>query len=63
MLVIKVRYVCRTWEGDRMDESLGSDAWEIVASSSIPYMKHSQIPRQVDEAGMAKITNNFVATV
>jgi anthraniloyl-CoA monooxygenase len=51
---------CVPWQGG-IDEPLGEGAWEIVAPSAIPYLPHSAVPREMTEADMAEITEQFVA--
>ncbi|WP_296571830.1 bifunctional salicylyl-CoA 5-hydroxylase/oxidoreductase [Phreatobacter sp.] len=47
------------WEG--MDRPLPAGAWPIVSASPLPYYPDSQVPAELDEAGMARITAEFVA--
>lgn len=47
------------WEG--MDRPLTDGAWPIVSASPLPYYPDSQVPAELDEAGMARITAEFVA--
>lgn len=47
------------WEG--MDRPLEDGAWPIVSASPIPYYPDSQVPAELDEAGMARIVDEFVA--
>ncbi len=47
------------WEG--MDRPLAEGAWPIVSASPLPYYPDSQVPAELDEAGMARITSEFVA--
>lgn len=47
------------WEG--MDRPLAEGAWPIVSASPLPYYPDSQVPAELDEAGMARITAEFVA--
>jgi anthraniloyl-CoA monooxygenase len=46
------------WEG--IDQPLDDGAWEIVAPSPVPYLKHSQVPKALDRAGMDAIKADFV---
>ena len=46
------------WEG--MDEPLEAGNWPLLAASPIPYLSHSQIPRVMDRADMAKVRDDFV---
>jgi anthraniloyl-CoA monooxygenase len=47
------------WEG--MDRPLAEGAWPVVSASPLPYYPDSQVPAELDEAGMARITAEFVA--
>ncbi len=47
------------WDG--MDRPLAEDAWPVVSASPIPYYPDSQVPAELDEAGMARIVDQFVA--
>ncbi len=47
------------WDG--MDRPLADDAWDIVAPSPLPYYPESQVPREMTEADMVRITADFVA--
>jgi anthraniloyl-CoA monooxygenase len=47
------------WEG--MDEPLEAGAWPIVSASPLPYFPHSQVPRELDRAGMDDVIAAFVA--
>ncbi len=44
-----------------MDEPLESDAWPIVSASPLPYLATSQIPKELDRAGMDRVQSEFVA--
>ena len=46
---------------DGMDRPLASDAWNVVSASAIPYYPDSQIPHELDRAGMQRIVAEFVA--
>ena len=47
------------WE--KMDHPLASGNWPLVSASAIPYLEGvSQVPAELDEAGMNKITADFV---
>jgi anthraniloyl-CoA monooxygenase len=50
----------RMWEGD--SRPLADGNWPIVSASPIPYYPESQVPREITEADMARITAEFVAT-
>jgi anthraniloyl-CoA monooxygenase len=48
------------WEG--MDEPLDKDNWPVVAPSPLPYRPgRNQVPRELDEGGLAEIREQFVA--
>jgi anthraniloyl-CoA monooxygenase len=47
------------WDG--MDRPLPEGAWDVVSASSIPYFPDSQIPHELDRAGMQRIIAEFVA--
>ena len=47
------------WEG--MDRSLPEGAWPIVSASALPYHEESQVPRELDRAGMDEVIAQFVA--
>ena len=51
---------CIPWQGG-IDEPLADGAWEIVAPSAIPYLSHSVVPREMNEADMDEIAGQFVA--
>ncbi|HTR19641.1 MAG TPA: bifunctional salicylyl-CoA 5-hydroxylase/oxidoreductase [Gemmatimonadales bacterium] len=46
------------WEGD--NEPLERGAWPIIAASPIPYLPHSQVPRQATRAEMDQVRDDFV---
>jgi len=46
------------WEGD--NDPLPEGAWETVAPSSLPYRSDSRAPRELDEAGIAKVVADHV---
>ena len=46
------------WEG--MDEPLEAGNWPLLAASPIPYLPHSQVPREMDRAEMTKVRDDFV---
>ncbi len=48
------------WEGS--DEPLEEGAWPIVSASPLPYRPHSQIPRELDRAGMDQVRAQFEAS-
>ncbi|HRG97484.1 MAG TPA: bifunctional salicylyl-CoA 5-hydroxylase/oxidoreductase [Polyangiaceae bacterium] len=48
------------WEG--MDEPLDpAAAWPLVSASPLPYFPHSQTPKEMDAADMARVLGDFVA--
>ncbi len=47
------------WDG--MDRPLAEGAWPIVSASPLPYYPDSQVPAELDEAGMTRIVGEFVA--
>ncbi|MDB5630292.1 MAG: dehydrogenase, partial [Tardiphaga sp.] len=47
------------WDG--MDRPLPVGGWDVVSASPIPYFADSQIPRELDRAGMDRIKAEFVA--
>jgi anthraniloyl-CoA monooxygenase len=47
------------WEG--MDRPLADGAWPIVSASPIPYFPESQVPAELDRAGMDRVIADFVA--
>jgi anthraniloyl-CoA monooxygenase len=49
------------WEG--IDQPLPSGGWPLIAPSPIPYLKHSQVPREMTRADMDRIKAEFVAAV
>lgn len=48
----------RMWEG--MDEPLESGAWPLIAPSPLPYLPHSQIPREMTRADMDEVREQFI---
>jgi anthraniloyl-CoA monooxygenase len=48
----------RMWEG--IDEPLSAENWPIVSASPIPYLAHSQVPRQLTRADMDRVRIDFV---
>ena len=46
------------WEG--MDEPLAQGAWPIISASPLPYMPHSQVPREMTRADMDAVRDDFV---
>ena len=49
----------RMWEG--IDEPLPEGNWEVVGPSPIPYSPANQVPRELTEAELAVIRDQFVA--
>ena len=47
------------WDG--MDRPLPDHAWDVVSASPLPYFSDSQIPHELDRAGMQRIVGEFVA--
>jgi anthraniloyl-CoA monooxygenase len=47
------------WEG--MDEPLEADNWELMAPSPLPYLAHSQVPREMTRADMDAVRDQFLA--
>ena len=46
------------WEG--IDEPLDDGGWPLIAASSIPYLAHSDVPKEMDSADMAAVKRDFV---
>ncbi|MGQ0549051.1 MAG: oxidoreductase [Armatimonadota bacterium] len=42
-----------------LDRPLGAGAWPLISASPIPYTARSQIPQQIDRAGMDHVRNAF----
>jgi len=53
---------CVPWDGG-MDQPLAQEDWEIIGPSPLPYLPHSQVPRQATEEDMARVTEEFVRSV
>ncbi|MFB6451733.1 bifunctional salicylyl-CoA 5-hydroxylase/oxidoreductase [Bradyrhizobium tunisiense] len=47
------------WDG--MDRPLEEGGWEIASASPLPYFPDSQVPRELDRAGMNAVRDAFVA--
>jgi anthraniloyl-CoA monooxygenase len=45
------------WEG--MDEPLATGNWPIMSASPIPWLPHSQVPREMTRADMDKVRDDF----
>jgi anthraniloyl-CoA monooxygenase len=46
------------WEG--MDQPLPEGDWPIVSASPLPYLPHSQVPREMTRADMDRVVADFV---
>jgi anthraniloyl-CoA monooxygenase len=46
------------WEGD--EEPLLEGSWPLVSPSALPYLPHSQVPREMSRADMERIRDDFV---
>ena len=53
---------CIPWDGG-IDQPLLSEDWDIIAPSPLPYLDNSQIPREMSEADMDKVVEDFVGAV
>lgn len=49
---------CKPFDGG-VDQPLSEDAWEIIAPSALPYLAHSQTPREINQDDMDKIVVDF----
>ncbi|WP_375159407.1 bifunctional salicylyl-CoA 5-hydroxylase/oxidoreductase [Bradyrhizobium sp. RDT46] len=47
------------WDG--MDRPLEEGGWDVVSASPLPYFPDSQVPRELDRAGMNAVKEAFVA--
>lgn len=47
------------WDG--MDRPLANGAWDIVSASPLAYYPDSQVPTEIDRAGMDRVKAEFVA--
>lgn len=47
------------WDG--MDRPLEAGGWDVVSASPLPYFPDSQVPRELDRAGMKAVREAFVA--
>ena len=52
---------CVPWAGG-IDQPLSEGAWEIIAPSPLPYLPHSQVPREATRDDMERVCAQFVAT-
>jgi anthraniloyl-CoA monooxygenase len=48
----------RLWEGH--NEPLDSGNWPLIAASPLPYLPHSQVPREMDRGDMDAVRADFV---
>lgn len=46
------------WEG--IDEPLPEGNWPLISASPIPYLPHSQVPREMTRADMDQVRDDFV---
>jgi len=53
---------CIPWDGG-IDQPLQDDAWDLIAPSPLPYLQHSRVPREMTEADMEKVIQDFVRAV
>ncbi|WP_245326766.1 FAD-dependent monooxygenase, partial [Bradyrhizobium sacchari] len=47
------------WDG--MDRPLEEGGWDVISASPLPYFPDSQVPRELDRAGMNAVRDSFVA--
>lgn len=47
------------WDG--IDRPLEEGGWDVVSASPLPYFPDSQVPRELDRAGMSAMRDAFVA--
>jgi anthraniloyl-CoA monooxygenase len=47
------------WEG--IDQPLPEGAWPLISASALPYLPHSQTPREMTRADMERVREDFVA--
>ncbi|MFK4649479.1 anthraniloyl-CoA monooxygenase [Bradyrhizobium ottawaense] len=48
------------WDG--MDRPLDEGGWDVFSASPLPYFPDSQVPRELDRAGMNAVRDAFVAS-
>ena len=48
----------RLWEGN--NEPLDAGNWPLIAASPLPYLPHSQVPREMDRRDMDAVRDDFV---
>ena len=46
------------WEGT--DQPLDRDNWPLISASALPYLKHSQTPREATRQDMDRVREDFV---
>ncbi|ENN87238.1 2-amninobenzoyl-CoA monooxygenase/reductase [Rhizobium freirei PRF 81] len=46
------------WEG--IDQPLTEGDWPLISASSVPYLKHSQVPKAMDRADMDRVKADFI---
>lgn len=46
------------WEG--IDQPLNEGAWPLISASALPYLKHSDTPREMTRADMDRVVADFV---
>ncbi|MDD2874023.1 MAG: bifunctional salicylyl-CoA 5-hydroxylase/oxidoreductase [Azoarcus sp.] len=46
------------WKG--IDQPLESGAWELISASPLPYLPHSQVPREMNRDDMDRVKADFV---
>jgi anthraniloyl-CoA monooxygenase len=51
---------CLPWDGG-VDQPLPSGGWPIIAPSALPYLPHSQLPREATRQDMENVTADFAA--
>ena len=47
------------WDG--IDQPLETGGWPLISASPLPYLPHSQIPREMTQADMDRVKADFVA--
>jgi len=51
---------CLPWDGG-VDQPLPSGGWSIIAPSALPYLPHSQLPREATRQDIENVTADFAA--
>ncbi len=51
---------CLPWAGG-YDEPLKDGGWPLISASPIPYLPHSQVPKQMDREDMDRVLGDFAA--